>query len=294
MRRYKSWKSRTFDVVVVLILLIMGLLCLLPILHVVALSLSSKNAVLAGKVSLRPVELTFTAYKVLVTDMKYLRSFWVSVKRVFLGGGLNLILTVITAFALSQDEKVFPGRRVYMWIMIFTMLFGAGIVPLYFVINATGLMDSIWALVIPGALPVYNAVLLMNFFRNLPKEVRESALLDGANPLQMMIKIYVPLSVPAIATVTVFSVIAHWNSFFDGMLFINTPSRIPLQTYIQTLTNNSIDISSLMSVEEKAALSSQRTFNAAKVIVASLPVVIFYPFMQRFFITGLTLGSVKE
>ena len=184
MRKYKSWKSRTFQAIVIGILLVMGTMCLLPILHVVALSLSSKNAVLAGKVSLWPVELTFTPYKVLLTDVKYLQSFWVSVKRVLLGGGLNLVLTTMTAFALSQEEKVFPGRRVYMWIMIFAMLFGAGIVPLYFVVNATGLMDSIWALVIPGALPVYNAILLMNFFRNLPREVRESALLDGANPIR--------------------------------------------------------------------------------------------------------------
>lgn len=294
MKRYKSWKSRVFDVVVVLMLLIFGLLCLLPILHVLALSLSSKSAVLAGEVSLWPVELTFTPYKVLLTDVKYWQSFWVSIKRVILGGGLHLVLTIITAFALSQEEKVFPARRIYMWVMIFAMLFGAGIVPLYFVVGTTNLLDTIWSLVIPGALPVYNVILLMNFFRNLPKQVKESALLDGANPLQMMLKIYVPLAVPAIATVTVFSVIAHWNTFFDGMIFINTPSKIPLQTYIQTLTNNSIDMSSLMSVEEKAALSSQRTFNAAKVVVASLPVVVFYPFMQRFFITGLTLGSVKE
>lgn len=283
-----------FDIVVVSLLVLFGLLCLLPILHVLALSLSSKGAVLAGEVSLWPVELTFAPYKVLLTDVKYWQSFWVSIKRVILGGGLHLILTIITAFALAQEEKVFPARRIYMWVMIFAMLFGAGIVPLYFVVGATNLLDTIWSLVIPGALPVYNVILLMNFFRNLPKEVKESALLDGANPLQMMIKVYVPLAVPAIATVTVFSVIAHWNTFFDGMIFINTPSKIPLQTYIQTLTNSSIDMSSLMSVEEKAALSSQRTFNAAKVVVASLPVVVFYPFMQRFFITGLTLGSVKE
>lgn len=163
MRKYKTWSNFLFDSVVVLLLLIFGLSCLIPILHVVALSLSSKTAALAGRVYLWPVEFTITPYKVLVTDAKFMQALWVSVKRVVLGGGLNLILTVITAFALSQEEKDFPGRKVYMWFLVFAMLFGASLVPWYFVIKATGLMDSIWALVVPGALPVYNTILLMNF-----------------------------------------------------------------------------------------------------------------------------------
>lgn len=212
-----------------------------------------------------------------------------------LGGAINLVLTVITAFALSQDESDFPARKVYMWFMIFAMLFGASLVPWYFVIKATGLMDTIWALVIPGALPVYNTILLMNFFRNLPKEIKESAMLDGINPFQMMMRIFVPLAKPAIATVTVFSVVFHWNNFFDGLLLMNTPSNMPLQTYIQTLTNTTVSVmSSSLTPAEIEALTSLKTFNAAKIVVASLPIVIFYPFMQKFFVSGLTLGSVKE
>nr|WP_308627371.1 carbohydrate ABC transporter permease [uncultured Eisenbergiella sp.] len=295
MKKYKSWKNRAFDAVVLVLLVLFGLSCLIPIMHVVALSLSSKNAALAGRVYLWPVELSFSPYKVLLTDAKFMQAMWISIQRVVLGGGLNLVLTVITAFALSQDEKDFPGRKVYMWFLIFAMMFGASLVPWYFIIKATGLMDSIWALVIPGALPVYNTILLMNFFRNLPKEIKESALLDGINPVQMMMKICVPLALPAIATVTVFSVVGHWNNFFDGLLLMNTPSNMPLQSYIQTLTNSNIDVSSSsLTAEELEVLTSLKTFNAAKVVVASLPIVIFYPFMQRFFVSGLTLGSVKE
>lgn len=162
-------------------------------------------------------------------------------------------------------------------------------------IKATGLMNTIWALVIPGALPIYNAVLVMNFFRNLPKEIKESALLDGVNPVQMLVRIYLPLSLPALATVTVFSVVGHWNDFFNGMLLINSPQKVPLQTYIQSLTINTMETSNTsLTPEELAALSSLKTFNAAKIIVAALPIVIFYPFMQKFFVSGLTLGSVKE
>lgn len=294
MKKYKTWNNRIFDGVVVLILLIMGLSCLVPIMHVVALSLSSKTAALAGRVYLWPVELTISPYKVLITDARFLQSLWVSVQRVVLGGGLNLVLTVITAFSLSQEENDFPGRKVYMWFLIFAMLFGASLIPWYFIIKETGLIDSIWALVVPGALPVYNTILLMNFFRNLPKEIKESATLDGITPVQMMIRIFIPLAIPAIAMVTVFSIVGHWNNFFDGLILINTPSKIPLQTYIQTLTNTNIDVSSSsLTAEELEVLTSLKTFNAAKIVVAALPIAVFYPFMQRFFISGLTLGSVK-
>ena len=295
MKKYKSWKSRIFDAVVALLLLVFGLSCLIPLMHVIALSLSSKGAALAGRVYLWPVELTISPYKVLITDAKFMQAMWISVERVVLGGGLNLVLTVTSAFVLAQDDRDFPARKFYMWVMIFAMMFGASLVPWYFIIKATGLMDSIWALVIPGALPVYNTILLMNFFRNLPKEIKESALLDGITPVQMLIKIYVPLALPAIATVTVFSVVGHWNNFFDGLLLMNTPSNMPLQSYIQTLTNSNIDVSSSsLTAEELEVLTSLKTFNAAKVVVASLPIVIFYPFMQRFFVSGLMLGSVKE
>ena len=295
MKKYKSWKSRIFDAVVALLLLVFGLSCLIPLMHVIALSLSSKGAALAGRVYLWPVELTISPYKVLITDAKFMQAMWISVQRVVLGGGLNLVLTVTSAFVLAQDDRDFPARKFYMWVMIFAMMFGASLVPWYFIIKATGLMDSIWALVIPGALPVYNTILLMNFFRNLPKEIKESALLDGIAPVQMLIKIYIPLALPAIATVTVFSVVGHWNNFFDGLLLMNTPSNMPLQSYIQTLTNSNIDVSSSsLTAEELEVLTSLKTFNAAKVVVASLPIVIFYPFMQRFFVSGLTLGSVKE
>ncbi len=294
MKKYKTWNNRIFDGVVVLILLIMGLSCLVPIMHVVALSLSSKTAALAGRVYLWPVELTISPYKVLITDARFLQSLWVSVQRVVIGGGLNLVLTVITAFSLSQEENDFPGRKVYMWFLIFAMLFGASLIPWYFIIKETGLIDSIWALVVPGALPVYNTILLMNFFRNLPKEIKESATLDGITPVQMMIRIFIPLAIPAIAMVMVFSIVGHWNNFFDGLILINTPSKIPLQTYIQTLTNTNIDVSSSsLTAEELEVLTSLKTFNAAKIVVAALPIAVFYPFMQRFFISGLTLGSVK-
>ena len=258
-----------------------------------ALSLSSKNAAVAGRVSFWPVEFTLASYEYLLNDSRFFQAFWISVKRVILGGGLNLICTVLMAYPLSLEKDEFPSRDRYMWFTIFCMLFGASLVPWYFVIKGTGLLNSIWALVIPSAVPVYNVILLMNFFRNQPKAIKESAKIDGINQIQMMSLICVPLAKPAIATVTLFSIVGHWNNFFDGMLLINTPSKVPLQTYIQSLVINMSDTSKL-STEQLINMMSQRTFNSAKIVIATVPILIIYPFMQKYFVTGITLGSVKE
>lgn len=296
MIRYKSASNRLFDGAVALLLFFFGSLCLLPMLHVLALSLSSKNAALAGRVSFFPVDLTLTPYRMLLSDARFMKAFWVSTQRVLMGGGINLLLTVLMAYPLSLEKEEFPSRNRYMWFIIFTMLFGGSIVPWYFVIRTTGIIDTMWALVLPGAVPVYNTILLMNFFRNQPRAIKESARVDGVNAIQMLLRICVPLAMPAIATVTLFSVVNHWNGFFDGLLLINTPENIPLQTYIYTLSNSNIDISSSTSLtpEEIEALTSLRTFNAAKVVVATIPILVVYPFMQRYFVAGITLGSVKE
>ena len=180
-----------------------------------------------------------------------------------------------------------------MWFTIFCMLFGGSLVAWDLLIKGTGRLNSIWALVIPSAVPVYNVILLMNFFRNQPKAIKESAKIDGINQIQMMSLICVPLAKPAIATVTLFSIVGHWNNFFDGMLLINTPSKVPLQTYIQSLVINMSDTSKL-STEQLINMMSQRTFNSAKIVIATVPILIIYPFMQKYFVTGITLGSVKE
>ena len=295
MVEYKSWENRIFDAVVLFILLLLTVICLLPLLNVVALSFSDKQAALAGEVGLWTVNFTWSSYEYLVADSRFFASFWVSTKRVLLGGSLNLILTLLMAFPLSLEKKEFPSRNRYMWLVVFTMLFNAGLVPWYFVIKYTGIMNSIWALVLPGAVPVFNVILLMNFFRGIPKALKEQASIDGVGALGLLFKIYVPLSLPAIATVTLFSVVNHWNNFFDGMLLINSPEKVPLQTYIQSLVVRISDLSqNNLTAEQLTEKMSQRTFNAAKIVVSAVPILAIYPFMQKYFVKGITLGSVKE
>ena len=295
MKRYWTLENVIFEVVVTLLLIIILVMCVLPLLNVVALSFSSREAATAGQVSFLPVDPTFANYEYLMQDSRFFDAFLVSTKRVLLGGGINLVLSLFMAYPLSMSKNRFPARDKYMWLLIFCMLFSAGIVPWYFAVHYTGIMDSIWALVLPGAVPVFNVILLMNFFRNLPGAVRESAELDGCGEFNMLFKIYIPLAKPSIATITLFSVVSHWNNFFDGMILINTASKVPLQTYIQAMAIRTSDMSTLgLSAEQMMAVMSQRTFNAAKIVISTVPILLIYPFMQRYFVAGITLGSVKE
>lgn len=271
------------------------IICILPLLNVLALSFSGKDAAIAGKVSLIPVDFTLDSYKYLLQEKRFFLSFWMSVKRAVLGTAINMVLTVLTAYPLSLETRQFPSRNRYMWLLVFTMLFNGGVVPWYFVIRRLGLIDTIWALVLPGAVPVFNVILIINFFRNIPAAIKESAQLDGIGPLGMLLKMLIPLSKPALATVSLFCIVNHWNNFFDGMILIDTPEKLPLQTYIQSLVIRISDMSqSGLSAEQLADRMSQRTFNAAKIVISTVPILLIYPFLQRYFVTGITLGSVKE
>jgi len=291
----RSLQSIVVDIVVNLLLFLTLLMCALPLMNVLALSFSGKEAAIAGKVSFWPVDFTLASYEYMLQDTRFFRSFGISIIRVLLGGTINVFMCLTMGYALSQETSVFPSRNRYMWILIFTMLFNGGLVPWYFAIHYTGIMDSIWALVIPGAVPVFNVILMMNFFRNLPKSIRESAQLDGAGEFILLAKIYIPLAKPAIATIALFSVVTHWNNFFDGMVLINSTANIPLQTYIQSLTVRVSDISTLgLSAEQLIQRMSQRTFNASKIVVSTIPILFVYPFAQKYFVSGITLGSLKE
>lgn len=295
MVRFKSREDAMMEAVITVLLVITLVVCILPLMNVLALSFSGKEAAIAGRVSFWPVDFTLTSYEYLMQDTRFFRAFGVSVVRVLLGGAINVLMCLTMGYALSQEREEFPARNRYMWLLIFTMLFNGGLVPWYFSIKYTGIMNTIWALVVPGAVPVFNVILLMNFFRNLPRPVRESAQLDGAGEFQMLVRIYIPLALPAIATVTLFSVVGHWNNFFDGMLLIDKADNVPLQTYIQSLTVKTSELSTLgLTAEQMMLRMSQRTFNAAKIVVSTVPILMIYPFMQRYFITGITLGSVKE
>ncbi|HPT78103.1 MAG TPA: carbohydrate ABC transporter permease [Candidatus Atribacteria bacterium] len=294
MVKSNSSGDRMVKIVSYTVVTVLMLSCLLPLIHTLALSLSDKSAAASGMVTLWPVRPSNSAYKAILGDKQFFLSFKNSIVRILLGGALNIFFTVTMAFPLSRSKRLFPQRNIYMWFLIFTMLFSGGIIPMYLLIYRLKLMDSIWALVLPSAVPVYNVILLMNYFRGVPRELDEAARLDGAGPLRTMLQVFVPVSMPCIATITLFSIVGHWNAFFDGAIYINTQAKVPLQTYIQQLVVD-MRASSVMSKEELAMLAeiSGKSFNAAKVIVTMLPVLLVYPFLQKYFVHGIVLGSVK-
>lgn len=294
MTHNKSWGRRVFLVGNYCFLGLVSLLCLMPIIHILSMSLSSGAAASAGKVILWPVEFTTAAYENVFGKPEYLRAFAVSIRRVVLGTAFSMLLTIITAYPLSKDTQHFRFRTGYAWIFVFTILFNGGLIPMYLTVKSLGLIDSIWALVLPGAVQVFNIILLLNFYRNLPKELEESSRIDGAGHFKTLWKIYAPLSLPALATTGLFTIVGHWNSWFDGMLYMNHPDNYPLQTFLQTVIIN-MDFRFIKAENAELMLKlSDRTSRAAQIFVAAFPILIIYPFMQRFFIKGIVMGSVKE
>jgi len=288
--------DRIADFLIHAVVAFSAFLCLVPLLNTLALSFSSAPMAASGTVTFWPKEFNLEAYKAIVVEPLFFRSFGVSVVRVILGGGLNFIMMVLAAFPLAHSAKKFRGRDIYMNVLIFTMLFSGGTIPLYIVITELGLINSIWALILPGAVPTWNAILLMNFFRSLPDELEEAAFIDGAMPVQVMIKIFVPISLPSLATVMLFSIVGHWNEFFSGLIYMNDVKMYPLATYISQMVNAAKDLNLVTDPEEIERIMkvSSRNLSSAKIFVSMIPILLVYPFLQRYFVTGIVLGSVKE
>ena len=276
-----------------LIVILMTASCLLPLVNMVAISFSSSNAVASNQVGLWPVEFTATTYQKLLNDSQFWASFWISVQRVVLGTLINMFFVISMAYPLSKSKLRFPAREIYIKIVIFAMLFSGGIIPLFMVVSKLHMINSIWALVLPGAVPVFNVILMINFFKGVPTSLDEAACIDGASPLTILVKIYLPVSLPALATVVLFSIVNHWNDYFSGLLYMNKASLYPLQTYIQQLT---VDITQITDAEQLKQLStmSNRAFNATKIVVSTIPLLIIYPFLQKYFVSGIVIGAVKE
>ncbi|QTH46586.1 carbohydrate ABC transporter permease [Cohnella sp. LGH] len=275
-------------------MIVLALLCMFPLIHVLAVSFSSNSAASAGLVSLWPVGFNLKSYEFVLQKEEFLRSVGVSVQRVVLGSLIQMLLIVITAYPLSMEVTRFRLRTAYAWYFLITILFGGGLIPTYMVIKDMGMLDTIWALLIPSAVPVFSVVLLLNFYRGLPKELEEAAFIDGANHLRTLFSIILPLSLPAIATLLLFSMVGHWNAWFDGLLYMNRPENYPLQSYLQTLIiNNDFKATTAEELQMLKSISN-RSVKAAQIFLGGLPILLVYPFLQKYFMKGIVLGSVKE
>ncbi len=289
----KHWSSRVFVVVNYLVIGFLALTCLIPLIHIFAISLSDSAAATGGLVTLWPVNFTIESYAYVARRSAFWHSMLVSVERVVVGVGLNMLFCVVTAYPLSKEKDQFRHRTIYSWYFFLTMLVSGGLIPLYMVIRQTGLMGTFWALVIPGAVPVYNIILLLNFFRQTPRELEEAAIIDGAGQWRIMWQIYVPTSTAALATVALLSTVYHWNEWFNGILYMSSPEQYPLQSYLRTIVID-MKLTNMGANDWQAlALVSDKTVKCAQIFLASLPILLVYPFLQRYFVKGMVLGSVK-
>ncbi|WP_339313701.1 carbohydrate ABC transporter permease [Paenibacillus sp. FSL M7-0896] len=286
----KTISYRWFTVLNTALLAVLAVLCILPLVHVAAVSFSSSAAATANQVFFWPVGFTAEAYSRTLTNPLFLRSLILSVERTLAGTLLSMALTVTAAYTLSRS---FSGRSFYSWFFVFTMLFNGGLIPTYLLITQLHLTNTLWVLILPSAVNVFNTILMMQFFRAIPKELEEAASIDGAGYLRSLITIYLPLSLPSLATLSLFSMVWHWNSWFDGLIYMTDYRQYPLATFLQTIIqsgdmrNTNIDPSQLK-------ILSERTVRSAQILIGALPILLVYPFLQRFFVQGLTMGAVKE
>jgi len=266
--------------------------CVVPILHVIAISFSDNSAILGGRVSLWPVQPTLLAYRGVLTDKTMLRTLLFTVALTVVYTVIAMLLTVLAGYALSK--KRLKGKNVFMTIIIITMFFNPGLIPTYLWIKTLGLLDSFWGLVLPGVMSAYNLILVKTFFMDLPQSFEESATLEGANEFQILFQIFIPLSTAVLATISLFYAVGKWNSFQDALYYITRRELYPIQMklYQIIMQNQSLQVSSLEGTFGTAVLPE--SLRAACVVFATIPILLAYPWLQNYFIKGVMIGGIKE
>ncbi|WP_338552394.1 carbohydrate ABC transporter permease [Paenibacillus sp. KS-LC4] len=284
--------SRSFDIVNTIAILIFVLLCLAPFLHIISISLSSTRSIMSGEVSLFPVEMNWDAYSKVFSDQSMIRSLGFTIILTVLFTIMCMVMTIAAAYPLAKTKL--KGRKLVMFIIIITMFFSGGLIPEYMLVRNLGLLDSMWALMLPGLISPFYMIILITFFQNIPDSLEESAEIDGSTYLRTLVSIIVPLSLPVIATLSLFYGVGRWNGFTDTLMYITSPEMYPLQLKLYQLVQNNM-VSELLVMEGATgqAKLQPESLKAASVIFATVPIMIVYPWLQRYFVSGVMLGAVK-
>lgn len=286
--------EKIFAVFNYLFFIILGLTTLFPFVNLIAKSFSSESAVIAGKVTLIPIEFQTGTYKFVLGNPQFINSFKISVIITVLGTVTGLVMTVITAYPLSKTRL--RGRKPLLLFFVFAMIFNGGLIPTYLVMNYLGLINNFWVLILPSMVNVYNMLIMKNYFEALPDSIEESAKMDGASNITILLKIIIPLSKPVLATIALFFAVSHWNSYYNAMIYITKPEMKPLQLYLKELvqsTKNVLDQAGYNPDIEGAMNATPEAVQAASIITATVPIIIIYPFLQKYFVKGVLVGSVK-
>lgn len=289
----KKRKIPVGQIVLVAVIFVFVLTCVLPFLNVIAISFSSKSAILRGDVAFFPVEFETKAYEILFSDQTMINCLFYTVELTVIYTAIAMVMTILMAYPLTKERLA--GRKFFNLMALFTMYFSGGTIPIYLNVKWFGLLDSMWSLIIPGVLSTYNMIIMKSFFASLPKELEEAATIDGANDFQILLRVYLPLSLASIATLTLFYAVGKWNSFADAKYYIQSKSLQPLQLRLYNIIKGStaVDVTAIEGNANSNAQNVSESIESATIIFATLPILVVYPFVQRYFVSGVTIGAVK-
>jgi putative aldouronate transport system permease protein len=290
---HKTTSDRAADAIIYTVLTLFGLATLFPVYYVFIMSITPYSEVMRnGGFVLVPRSVTWDAFRAIFGSPVVPQALRITITVTILGTACNLVVTTLLAYPLSK--KFIPGRSVILLGIVFTMLFSGGLIPLYLVVRATGLLDTIWALIIPGLVSTFNMLVMKTYFENLPAEIEEAARVDGCGELQTLLRIVLPLSMPIMATLGLFYAVGHWNNYFSGIMYLSDKSLYPIQVVLRNMIQTQ-SISQDLLIQNPLLLQQlpPETMKMATVVVAVLPILVIYPFVQKYFIKGMLIGSIK-
>ncbi|WP_055105723.1 carbohydrate ABC transporter permease [Paenibacillus ihumii] len=290
-KRYRSTGEKIFDAFNYVFLALFGLLAVLPFIFVISGSFATDAEITKRAVFLIPRTFSLDAYKFIFSTDTIMRSIGVSIYVTVVGTIVNLFFTVTMAYPMARRNLM--GRNMILNLVIFTMLFGGGMIPTYLVIRELHLLDTLNSLILPGAISAFNLIIVKNFFQELPPGLEEAAKIDGCNELSLLWRIVLPLSKPVLATFTLFYAVGHWNNFFSALLYINDPSKWPLQVMLRQIVMLSQSAGDLSSMDPTFVQPPEQSIKMAVIVVGTIPILCVYPFLQKHFAKGVLLGSIK-
>ncbi|MDK8192023.1 carbohydrate ABC transporter permease [Paenibacillus sp. UMB7766-LJ446] len=291
-RLYNSPAGRVFDIFNYVMLGILGILTVLPFLYIIGNSFATEAEITERSFFLIPKVFSFSAYEYIFSSCTIFRSIGVSIFVTVAGTLVNLFFTLTMAYPLSRSD--FWGRNAMMNMVIFSMLFGGGMIPTYLVIRGLGLLDSYWALMLPGAISAFNLIVVKNFFQQMPPGLEEAARIDGCSDLGVLWRIVLPLSKPVIATFALFYAVGHWNNFFSALLYISDSDKWPLQVMLrQIVLLSQASVGDMANMDPNFVQPPEQSIKMAVIVVGTIPILLVYPFLQKHFAKGVMLGSIK-
>lgn len=285
-------KNNIIDWIIALCLIGFALLCLFPFLNILAVSLSSNGAILSGKVSIIPVEFQTFAYEAVLNDSAMIRAFFFTTMVTVIYTVITVITTICAAYPLSKEKL--KGKKILLMMILFTMYFSGGMIPTYLVVRNLNLINNMWALILPGMMSAFYMLIMKSYFSTaIPESLEEAATIDGCSTFTYLVKIVIPLSKPVIAAIALFYAVNRWNGFMDALYYINDPEKYPMQMRLRQIISLSQVDQMQMDIQSETENLVPEAIKSASIIFGTVPILLIYPWLQKYFISGIMLGSVK-